>query len=482
MNKLNWPRIDDIPDLTDHQREVAEISLSGRLGVLAGTPGCGKTFAAAAIIKAIVAQHGAHNVGVCTPTGKAAVRLTADLQKYKVDVEATTIHRLLQVRRLGYDGKGWGFHYGPQNKLPFRFIILDEGSMCGTDISNSLFSAIEPGTHVLIVGDPYQLTPVEHGAPLRDLKAAGVPWGELTEIKRNNGTAVQACKAMKEGRRWESASRINVATGENLQHIEQQQPAHALAAMERIIGNCPQQYDRTWDIQVLCAVNEKTEVSRGNLNARLQAMLNPSGPTTKNGRFRLNDKVICTSNAQMELVPGADDPPGQSAGESVEAGKKYEQGDEIFGKSWGLPKRETIKSRAFIANGDIGRVVYVSEKEMHVRFLFPQRTVKVFVGAGNSKTGDETGNSNSGCDCDLAYAITTHKSQGSSAPIVITMADGSFGAGQICSREWYYTAISRLEIAGFTIGQRSVIDAHCRRVALGVRKTFLVEKLKELVM
>jgi hypothetical protein len=47
----------------------------------------------------------------------------------------------------------------------------------------ALFAAVPRRANVLLVGDPYQLPPVGHGAPLRDLIDAGVPCGMLTEIK-----------------------------------------------------------------------------------------------------------------------------------------------------------------------------------------------------------------------------------------------------------------------------------------------------------
>jgi exodeoxyribonuclease V alpha subunit len=479
---LLWPRIDDIPNLSTHQSDTVAVALSERLGILTGSPGTGKTFTTAAIIKAICDQHGAHNVAVCAPTGKAAVRLTSNLSEYQIPVSAQTIHRLLGVQRAGHDGKGWGFQCNSKNRLPFKFIFCDEFSMGGADITAAFFLAIKPGSHVLLIGDDGQLPPVEHGAPLRDLMAAGIPTGKLSEIRRNSGLIVRACKAIRDGQPFETCDRIDLAAGQNLRHVEQLQPAHALAALERIIANAPAEFDKIWDIQPLVALNAKSEVGRANINSRLQGMLNPEGALTANGKFRLGDKVICTSNSLMELVPGADLDSSDQAGEPVDFS------DPEFDSPIASQPSRAMPGRVFVANGDIGKVVYVEGKEMHVRFDFPRRTVRVFMGAKKSgrksgsddqKAGEES--SQTGCDLDLAYAITVHKSQGSQNKIIIPMADGSFGANMICSREWWYTAYSRAELAAISIGQRQVINGHCRRVALGVRKTFLKEKLKELV-
>src|SRR5690606_14383539 len=105
--------------------------------------------------------------------------------EYRIEgVEATTIHRLLGVSRNGHDQKGWGFMRNRGNPLPNRFLFVDECSMCDCDITASLLDACKPGTHVLFIGDFAQLPPAGHGAPLRDMIAAGIPYGELTEIHR----------------------------------------------------------------------------------------------------------------------------------------------------------------------------------------------------------------------------------------------------------------------------------------------------------
>ena len=77
--------------------------------------------------------------------------------------------------------------------------------MLDTDLAAALFRAVPSGGRVLLVGDPNQLPPVGHGAPLRDMIAVGIPTACLTELQRNSGMIVSACKAIKEGRRFETA-------------------------------------------------------------------------------------------------------------------------------------------------------------------------------------------------------------------------------------------------------------------------------------
>lgn len=390
------------------------------------------------------------------------MRCTAAMQRYGLTLEAMTVHRLLQVTRNGYDGKGWGFAFNRACPLPFRVVVVDEVSMLDVDTAAALFDAFAPGTHVLLVGDPYQLPPVGHGAPLRDMIAAGMPYGELTEIQRNSGDGVLLCRELKHGRRYwasnDDGGTIDVAAGRNVRHFETRSGAQSAKMLSLMLASLPAGISPLWDVQVLVTLNDKSEVSRRVLNERLQEQLNPHGETVPGNRFRVGDKVICTSNTLLPLV--VDSLPD----------------DLMISELEGEPGEPEEEQKEFVANGEIGQVISVEPKRMTVAFDCPARTVLVPMGKPSGSSGD-SGEDSQGCKFDLAYAITVHKSQGSQWPITITMVDGSGGANWIGSRELYYTALSRFEKLSVTIGSRVVIDRHCRKVALKERKTFLRERL-----
>jgi hypothetical protein len=195
---MDWPKLTEGP-LTAHQIEQYERATArGNLAILGGSPGTGKTFTAAQIIKAIGNQIGFTSIGVGAPTGKAAVRLTEAMAAYRLPLRASTWHSLLKVEQAD-DGGGWSFAHNAGNPLPFTFLVGDESSMLDTDLAASIFSARARGTKFLCIGDVNQLPPVGHGAPLRDMIAAGLPYGELREIKRNEGGIVQACADIRDG-------------------------------------------------------------------------------------------------------------------------------------------------------------------------------------------------------------------------------------------------------------------------------------------
>ena len=422
-------------DLTPHQHAAATQAMSGRVGLLTGGPGVGKTYTAAAILQAAVAKYGASYCRVCAPTGKAAVRITEAMQRHRIPLEATTIHRMLGVTRGGYDGGGWGFAFNRDCQLQAKLICCDESSMLGTDLAADMFQAIPEDATVLLVGDEDQLPPVTHGAVFRDFLRAGFPIGRLAEIHRNEGDIVRACKAIRDGHAWRPSPVIDMESGWNLRHIECPSANHVKRKLSALLRRVPEPFDPIEDCQVLCTVNEKSPLARTELNKGLQQILNPDGEPDQSHKFRVGDKVICLRNQFLRLIDDAAD------------------------------DLKPSQDQEFVANGDIGRVTAVGPRKIAVRFPLPDRHCYI---AGEPLTKD----------IDLAYAVTVHKSQGSQWPVVIYVSDDYRGARWVASRELIYTALSRAEKLMVTLGQKDTMDLDCRREVLSGRKTFLVERLR----
>lgn len=468
----SWPDCDDASQLTEHQRDRLRNALVGRICSLGGSPGTGKTFTAAALIRRIIAEHGQEWIAVVAPTGKAAVRISEALAEYKLPIRARTIHSTLGIDRSSVAEKsesdGWGFTHHERNPLPFRFVVVDESSMIDTDLMASLLRACATGTHVLFVGDVNQLSPVGHGAPLRDLIAAGVPYGELTEIHRNAGMIVKACAAIRDGKRFEVQSGL-VGIGDNANLAVQggDQRQNMLAAI-RYFADVQHGFDPVWDIQILAAVNKKSPLSRRELNKILQSELN-SSPVIDGSPFRLGDKVVNTQNGWYRTA------------KIVNQDELDDDADEFYDDETSQPNIEV-----YVANGEIGRVVDVAEKTLTVQLDSPRRIVIVPRGKpveekdddapADDSTSDKT---NTGCKWDLAYCLSVHKSQGSEFPVVLVMLDEYSGARRVTSREWIYTAISRAKKACVLIGNIETAYRMTRRVALGDRKTLLAETIRQ---
>lgn len=444
----DWPAIDEIaamaPDgkpLSDHQLEAIRLAVSNRIGALQGSPGVGKTFAVACIVKALIQQYGRDAVAVAAPTGKAGVRVAQSMKANGVDLEASTIHRLLGVDAEGKDG--WSFVHNEQNPLPFKFIVLDESSMIDVDLLAALLRACTPTTHILFVGDSNQLAPVGHGRPFFDLQTC-IPTGHLTEIRRNSGRIVQSCAEIRDRNSITFSPTLDLPT-ENLPLIEVA-PEDAETVCEKIISlYLAAGLDVIEDMQFLTAKNDNSPVARKPLNKLLQATLNTHGEQVQGNPFRRGDKIVCLKNSTY-------------------------------------PDAEEQLETHFVANGELGRVMDLKPGRMVIRLSDPVRSILVTHAPvqENEREVSDSEDAQRGAvgDWDLGYALSVHRSQGSQWKYVVVLADPS--GGMVQTREWLYTAISRAELATFVVGNRQVVNQMLRRNGIKTRKTFLVERVNEM--
>lgn len=460
----NWPDLSELDGLSDHQTEQIQPALGGVISVLAGAPGTGKTFTAAKIIRAIIDQIGSSKVAAAAPTGKAAVRLSELLQANGITLQATSIHRLLVVESTK---GGMQFKFRENNPLPFKFVLIDEASMIDTNLMSSLLAARGLGTHYLFLGDTNQLAPVGHGAPLRDMIAAGLPAGDLREIRRNSGRIVQACADIRDKRQFNPSPTLDLANGENLLHVETSGAAETLIRLRQFFESVSagDDYDPIWSVQVLCAVNKKSQLGRRDLNSMLQGLLNPVGKQASGNRFRVGDKNVNLKNGWFPSV----EPKNPEANE---------------------------EGKVYVANGELGEAVEVEPRRTICRLNDPPRLIAIphgatkggtgsndtgseneddRVGSENQKDDDDTG---TGSTWDLAFALSVHKSQGSEFPVAVVILDDHPGAQRLCTRNWLFTAISRAKGLCVTIGPARLAQQMCQKDGLR-RKTFLVERIHE---
>ncbi|MFO0940113.1 MAG: AAA family ATPase [Pirellulales bacterium] len=454
-----WPEIDDIPLISDHQREELRNAIGSptKVALLTGSPGSGKTFVVAQLLKAIIAQGkvSLFDIVVGAPTGKAAVRLTETFQAYGLPIVARTWHSIL----FGMTG---------DCKLHGKLLVCDETSMDDLELLARIFCARPVGCHVLLVGDPYQLPPVGSGAPFRDLiRSQTVPGGHLTKIERNAGEIVEICARIRDGKEWLDLLNVGNVISHYATSPEQQ---------IEILENELRGRDK-WETQVVCPVNDKSKVSRKELNTLLQKLQNADGEPVKGTRFRLGDKVVCTKNGWYQ-------PSGMIEG--------VDEAD--------INDRNEIR----VANGEIAEVVNLHPKGFIARLEAPRRFVVVPVGrnANNDKdtTGTDTGmeaakdgeqlekpesesdskaDKSTGCNWDLGYALSVHKSQGSEFPYVYAIIDEYSGARSICDASFWLTTISRAKTECHLIGKPETAQRHCSRWQINDRRTFLRERLIE---
>ncbi|NEV63734.1 SF1B family DNA helicase RecD2 [Thiorhodococcus minor] len=253
--------------LSDSQRAAIAATVSGKVGIITGGPGVGKTTVVNSILRILRAK--GVDVLLCAPTGRAAKRLSES-----TGGEAKTIHRLLE-----FDPQTMGFRRDQYSPLETDLLVVDEVSMVDLVLMNQLLRAVPTHAGVLLVGDVDQLPSVGPGAVLADLIGSGtVPTARLTEIFRQAAAS----------RIVVNAHRINAGQMPEIPHgdhpdsdfylIRCDTPEAIHDRLMRVVTQrIPERFglDPVRDVQVLTPMNRGGLGSRA-LNVALQTALNPS--------------------------------------------------------------------------------------------------------------------------------------------------------------------------------------------------------------
>jgi exodeoxyribonuclease V alpha subunit len=176
----------------DWQKLACAVALRGRLSVITGGPGTGKTYTAARLLALLLATAPSPEtlrVALAAPTGKAAARLKQAIDSSLLELQAKlapadggaapdlagftqrmgaarTLHALLGARP---DTRQMARHAG--SPLDLDVLIVDEASMVHLEMMAALLDALPANATVILLGDKDQLASVEAGAVLGDLCA-----------------------------------------------------------------------------------------------------------------------------------------------------------------------------------------------------------------------------------------------------------------------------------------------------------------------
>ena len=187
-----------LPDAAmDWQKLACALALRGRLSVITGGPGTGKTYTAArllALLFATAPDAQQLRVALAAPTGKAAARLKQSIDAALLQLQdavapaldlktlvqrmgaARTLHALLGARP---DTRHFRHHAG--NPLDVDVLIVDEASMVHLEMMSALLQALPPTARLVLLGDKDQLASVEAGAVLGDLCRGAQEGGYLPD-------------------------------------------------------------------------------------------------------------------------------------------------------------------------------------------------------------------------------------------------------------------------------------------------------------
>jgi exodeoxyribonuclease V alpha subunit len=201
--------------------------------------------------------------------------------------------------------------------------------------------------------------------------------------------------------------------------VERDEPEEVLATLRSLVRErIPRRFglDPIRDIQILTPMHRGL-LGAGNLNAELQALLNPRGETIVRGSrlFRVGDKVMQIRN-------------------------NYDL--DVF-------------------NGDIGVVGEIDEADRIVRVRFEDRLVEYEAGDLDELV--------------LAYACSIHKSQGSEYPCVVLPIHTQHYV--MLRRNLLYTGITRGRRLVMLVGSRRALSIAVRDDRVDERFTRLAERL-----
>ncbi|MDP9350694.1 MAG: ATP-dependent RecD-like DNA helicase [Chloroflexota bacterium] len=373
--------------LAPEQEEAVRMALSSPFSILTGGPGTGKTHT----LRAILTLLGAKRLRplLAAPTGRAAKRMTE-----ATGLPASTLHRTLEIRPGGKPGRG------PDSPLAADLVVVDEVSMLDALLANQLVKAVEPGMHLLLVGDPDQLPSVGAGNVLADLLASEqFPVTRLTQIFRQgegSGIALNA-RRVNEGQRPRFGPGI-----EDCYFLPAEDPAEAAELVTDLVARrLPARYGfGPGDVQVLSPMH-RGEAGVGVLNQRLQERLNP---------------------------------PREGALELRGGGRTYRIGDRV------LQLRNDYDLEVF--NGDLGTVRSIDTTEQGLLIgLDDGREVRYPSSSLYALTH--------------AYAVSVHKAQGAEFPAVVIPLVTSHAV--LLSRTLLYTALTRARRLVVLVGQRKAL-------------------------
>lgn len=396
---------------TESQRDAIRTAMNNRISVITGPAGSGKTFILAIIVKMLQEKY--IDFALCAPTGKAARRM-----QEVIGVEAFTIHRLLKYKPPGE----WG--YSMISPLPCDVVICDEISMCDSEISFRLMSALKKGAKLIMVGDHNQLPPVGPGALLRDcIRHNLVPVANLHEVHRSAGPLRDNAFKILEGKVlptvFSDGDGKLPCWGVDDRHVTE---TTVMQTMDKLFSEVleTEGYDPLKKVQFLTP-RRSTSLGCETLNIRFQKIhqhrlglnIPPVGPHKRPPMYK-GDKVIMTkNNYELEIMNG---------------------------------------HTGYVLETDPLVVQFDGEENAH---QIPK---------------DAKGN------IDLAYWLTVHKFQGSQIPVVVTLVwSGHLGSWQapMLHRNLLYTSVTRGQKKSLIIGDGKGIKGAADRTVENSRRTLL---------
>lgn len=339
-------------------------ALNCQVVFISGEAGTGKTTILKPIIKCYQKRN--NSIVACALSAKAAQRI-----KEATGLDSRTIHRLLVAE--GIDS----FCYNQDNPLPADVVIMDESSMTNASLFYNFLLAIRPGTRLIFCGDYMQLPPIGFGNIFSDLlKKKGLNSVQLTKPMRQaekSGILTDARK-IRRGINPLDSPQLKIVHGE----------------LNDMFYLFRKNRESLFNMAVKQYIKSVKEEGLDNV-----VIISPRRSNCTNSTDELNKAV------QKELFASSNKP-------FVEfKDRKYYLGDKVLQTSNDYERD--------VFNGDIGYITAI-DKEKEICLVSMNANIEEkMIEYSFAQLGQ----------LQLAYALTTHKLQGSAAQTVIGIIDNT---------------------------------------------------------
>ena len=416
--------------LTAMQAKGVYHALVNPVSVITGLPGTGKTSLLKSLVK--ILQASKITMLLVAPTGIAAKRLAS-----VTGVPAKTVHRAFGAKgsydedktttyagvtgnksaSVEQDSSDW--EYGPNNPHPAQYVLIDETSMLDQALLHRVLFSTSDQCRLVFVGDAAQLPSVGPGNVLRELVASNVfPTISLTDIFRQ-----------------EEASDIVIAAHQ----IHRGEVPEITSEGDFVFLPVNTEDDA---LKVLITLAQKAHVKGLNYQVLSPRHAGTVGVTNLNTVFRELLNPMLPGKQEVKLASGA-----------------VREDDRVM-----FVKNDYNLN---VYNGDLGKVVRIDNraKEIEVELTgTPVLRILVPFKKANSLLR-------------LAYASTTHKSQGQEWEYIFMPILPIFRSQ--LQRNLFYTAITRAKKKVFLVGDPQSLATAIANNKEDVRHTKLAQRLQK---
>ena len=392
-------------EYSEEQLRTIKAALETNVILIQGPAGSGKSSMVSAILEACKG----YSFVQCAFSGKAASRLMEVTGE-----EGFTIHRLLGYPKGEPEHQMFFYHDG--NPLSADIYIVDEISMVDMKLFYYFLRAIPDGAKVICLGDNGQLESIGAGNIAFDMLCSPeIEAYTLTKIHRQAETSAIITESVKIRNKQQIipedwVGRETRGTLQDLNLVCYSDPSNTYYEVMRAFNEIWHKNKKVLDIQVIVPMKKRGS-STYILNNALQEICNPGSKkkefiSSSNGDYyiKVGDKVINSVN-NYKVYPN-------------------------------------------IYNGNLGIVKDFYKKEIEGRY-------EEFMKIDFESIGEVELEKKYWSNIELAYALTTHRSQGSQWDTVIFGFD--YSAFTLLSKELVYTGITRAKKKCYLIAQNKAL-------------------------